>query len=115
MRNNPLPTETLLALGVLGVGLIRMGVIGVGVLGVDVIGVFESVKTAPPVKLRMLHAGDLGIECRANSGVLDLRNSRLRDIRIDLNWDRRASEPNCRHAASYARLGDMHQPRRRSG
>jgi hypothetical protein len=36
--------------------------------------------------LRMLHAGDLGIECRANSGVLDLRNSRLRDIRLDLNW-----------------------------
>ena len=37
--------------------------------------------------LRMLRAGDLGIECRANSGVLDLRNSRLRDIRLDLNWE----------------------------
>lgn len=36
--------------------------------------------------LRMLHAGDLGIECSANSGVLDMRDSRLRDIRLDLNW-----------------------------
>jgi hypothetical protein len=37
--------------------------------------------------LRMLRAGDLSIECRENSGVLDLRNSRLRDIRLDLDWD----------------------------
>ena len=36
---------------------------------------------------RMMHAGDLGIECSANSGVLDMRGSRLRDIRLDLNWE----------------------------
>lgn len=36
--------------------------------------------------LRMHDAGELSVECRANSGKLDMRGSRLQDIRLDLDW-----------------------------